>query len=56
MEFGEEGELVNLTENQSVNRVISPSIISASDNSDPNIDSISLAQGVVLEKMELRNL
>ena len=47
MEFGEEGELVNLTENQSVNRVISPSIISASDNSDPSIDSISLAQGVV---------
>ena len=48
MEFGENGELVNLTENQSVNRVISPSIISASDNNEPSIDSISLAQGVVI--------
>ena len=48
MEFGENGELVNLTENQSVNRVISPSIISASDNTEPSIDSISLAQGVVI--------
>jgi hypothetical protein len=47
MEFGEDGELVNLTENQSVNRVISPSIISASDNSDPSIDSIYLAQGIM---------
>lgn len=48
MEFGENGELVNLTENQSVNRVISPSIISASDNTEPSIGSISLAQGVVI--------
>ncbi len=48
MEFGEDGEMVNLTENQSVNRVISPSIISASDNSNPRIDSITLAQGVVV--------
>lgn len=48
MEFGEDGEMVNLTENQSVNRVISPSIISASDNSPPSIDSITLAQGVVV--------
>ena len=37
MEFGDDGELVNLTENQSVN-VISPSIISANDNSDPSIE------------------
>ena len=48
MEFGEDGELVNLTENQSVNRVISPSIISASDNSAPNVDAIALSQGVVV--------
>ena len=48
MEFGEDGELVNLTENQSVNRVISPSIISANDNSDPSIDNIALSQGVVV--------
>lgn len=47
MEFGEDGEMVNLTENQSVNRVLSPSIISVHDNSDPSIDSIALAQGVV---------
>ena len=47
MEFGDDGELVNLTENQSVNRVLSPSIISVHDNSDPSIDLISLAQGVV---------
>ena len=50
MEFGEDGELVNLTENQSVNRVISPSIISASDNTAPSVDAIALSQGVVLEK------
>ena len=48
MEFGEDGELVNLTENQSVNRVISPSIISASDNSAPSVDAIALSQGVVV--------
>ena len=47
MEFGEDGEMVNLTENQSVNRVLSPSIISVHDNSDPSIESIALAQGVV---------
>ena len=47
MEFGEDGELVNLTENQSVNRVISPSIISASDNTAPSVDAIALSQGVV---------
>ena len=47
MEFGEDGEMVNLTENQSINRVLSPSIISVHDNSDPSIDSIALAQGVV---------
>jgi hypothetical protein len=47
MEFGEDGELVNLTENQSVNRVISPSIISASDNTAPSVDAIGLTQGVV---------
>ena len=47
MEFGEDGEMVNLTENQSVNRVLSPSIISVHDNNDPTINSIALAQGVV---------
>ncbi len=47
MEFGEDGEMVNLTENQSINRVLSPSIISVHDNSDPSIVSIALAQGVV---------
>ena len=47
MEFGEDGEAVNLTENQSVNRVLSPSIISVHDNSNPSIDLIALAQGVV---------
>ena len=47
IEFGEDEQLVNLTENQSVNRVLSPSIISVHDNSDPSIDLITLAQGVV---------
>jgi len=47
IEFGEDNEMVNLTENQSVNRVLSPSVISVHDNSDPSIDSITLAQGVV---------
>lgn len=47
IEFGDDEELVNLTENQSVNRVLSPSIISVHDNSDPVIEMITLAQGVV---------
>jgi hypothetical protein len=47
IEFGDEGQLVNLTENQSVNRVLSPSIISVHDNSEPIIESITLAQGVI---------
>ena len=47
IEFGEDEQLVNLTENQSVNRVLSPSIISVHDNSDPSVDLITLAQGVV---------
>jgi hypothetical protein len=47
IEFGEDEQLVNLTENQSVNRVLSPSIISVHDNNDPSIDLITLAQGVV---------
>lgn len=47
VEFGEDGQMVNLTENQSVNRVLSPSIISVHDNHDPIIESITLAQGVV---------
>lgn len=46
-EFGEDEQLVNLTENQSVNRVLSPSIISVHDNNDPSVDLITLAQGVV---------
>ena len=48
MEFGEDGEMVNLSENQSVNRVLSPSIISVHDNNNPNIEMISLAQGLVI--------
>jgi hypothetical protein len=47
VEFGDDGELVNLTENQSVSRVLSPSIISVYDNHEPSIDLITLAQGVV---------
>lgn len=47
VEFGDDEQLVNLTENQSVNRVLSPSIISVHDNHDPSIGLITLAQGVV---------
>jgi hypothetical protein len=47
IEFGEDEQLVNLTENQSVNRVLSPSIISVHDNHEPIIEAIALAQGVV---------
>jgi hypothetical protein len=47
VEFGDDEQLVNLTENQSVNRVLSPSIISVHDNHDPSIELITLAQGVV---------
>ena len=48
IEFGEDGEMVNLTENQSVSRVLSPSIISIHDNSPPVIEGIALAQGVIV--------
>ena len=47
VEFGDDEQMVNLTENQSVNRVLSPSIISVHDNHDPSIELITLAQGVV---------
>ncbi len=47
VEFGEDEQLVNLTENQSVHRVLSPSIISVHENNEPNIDLIALSQGVV---------
>ena len=49
-EFGEEGETVNLTENQSVNRVLSPSVISAEDNLPPTIDSITLTGGLIFNE------
>ena len=45
--FGEDDAMVNLTENQSVNRVLSPSIISAHDNTAPSIVSASLREGLV---------
>jgi hypothetical protein len=47
VEFGEDEQLVNLTESQSVNRVLSPSIISVHDNHEPSIEDIVLANGVV---------
>ncbi|MDP6869973.1 MAG: hypothetical protein QGI21_04295 [Candidatus Poseidoniaceae archaeon] len=46
--FGDEDELANLTENQSVSRVISPSIISVHDNTPPSIVDISIAEGIVV--------
>ncbi len=45
--FGEDDAMVNLTENQSVNRVLSPSIISAHDNTPPSVVSASLREGLV---------
>ena len=45
--FGEDDQLVNLTEIQGINRILSPSVISAQDNSAPVIVSISLAEGVI---------
>ena len=50
MAFGDEGALVNLTENQSVNRVLSPSIISADDNSAPTLISTTLREGLVFNE------
>jgi hypothetical protein len=50
MPFGDEGATVELTENQSVNRVLSPSIISADDNSAPTITSTTLREGVVFDE------
>ena len=49
-EFGDEGQMVNLTENQSVNRVLSPPVISASSNTAPVIESIGLFQGLVINE------
>ena len=49
-EFGDDGQMVNLTENQSVNRVLSPSVISANENTAPIIESIALTQGLVFNE------
>ena len=45
--FGEDGAMVDLSENQSVNRVLSPSIISVHDNTAPSIISVTLREGLV---------
>jgi len=49
-EFGDDGQMVNLTENQSVNRVLSPSVIAANENTAPVIHSIGLTQGLIFNE------
>ncbi len=46
--FGEDGYLANFTETQILTRVISPSVVTAEENSAPVISSLSLLEGLVV--------
>ena len=46
--FGEDGYLANFTETQLLTRVISPSVVTAEENSAPLISSLSLLEGLVV--------
>ena len=46
--FGEDGYLANFTETQLLTRVISPSVVTAEENSPPIISSLSLLEGLVV--------
>ena len=47
--FGDDNELINIVENQSVNRILSPSVVSSSDNTAPVIEEIRLRDSITAE-------
>lgn len=47
IEFGEEGETALLNESKAVDAIISPSIVSADDNTGPEVLDLSLLEGLV---------
>ena len=47
IEFGEDGETALLNESQAVDAILSPSIVSADDNTAPQVLDLSLAEGLV---------
>ena len=47
IEFGEDGETALLNESQAVDAILSPSIVSAEDNTSPKILDLSLMEGLV---------
>ena len=47
IEFGDNGELALLNESQAVDAILSPSIVSADDNTAPQILDLSLTDGLV---------
>jgi len=47
IEFGEDGETALLNESQAVDAILSPSIVSAEDNTAPEVLDLSLMQGLV---------
>ena len=48
--FGEDGYIANFTETQLLTRVISPSVVTAEENSAPIITSLSLLEGLVVSE------
>ena len=48
--FGEDGYLANFTETQLLTRVISPSVVTAEENSAPVISSLTLLEGLVVSE------
>ncbi|MGB2267234.1 MAG: choice-of-anchor X domain-containing protein [Candidatus Poseidoniaceae archaeon] len=47
IEFGEDGETALLNESQAVDAILSPSIVSADDNTAPQVLDLSLMEGLV---------
>ncbi len=47
--FGDDDALISIVENQSVNRILSPSVVSASDNTAPEIGQIRLRESITAE-------
>ncbi len=47
--FGDDDALISIVENQSVNRILSPSVVSSSDNTPPEIQEIRLRESVTAE-------
>ena len=51
IEFGTDGETALLNESQAVDAILSPSIVSADDNTAPQVLDLSLMEGLVLARV-----